>query len=111
MKKWKGRIGCLHVKACNWAVGPEALGMICPVPPLEEGITRDHQQANQAYAEWVQGPMERNTVDWTEIFETAEAAGCTTFIHERERVYIPGDIIASVKADFAYIRKCLDAMK
>lgn len=110
MKRWPGRIASLHVKPCNWVIGPEALGMTCPLPGDDEGITRDHMQAIQAYAESPQGPMELNICDWTSIFEAAEAAGCTTFIHERERIYLAGGMLDCVKADYRHIRHCLDNM-
>jgi sugar phosphate isomerase/epimerase len=111
MKKWAGRIGSLHVKPCNWRIGPEAIGMTCPEPPLDEGITRDHMQANQAFAESPQGPMSLNICDWASIFETAESVGCSTFIHERERIYLPGDPLACIRADYDYIRNCLNTLK
>ncbi|HAL74790.1 MAG TPA: hypothetical protein DCM45_06855 [Clostridiales bacterium] len=110
MRKWPGRIESLHVKPCNWVIGPEALGMTCPLPLNDLGITRDHLQANQAYAESPQGPMELNIVDWTSIFNTADDMGCTTFIHERERIYISGDILACIREDISRLRACLDAM-
>lgn len=110
MKKWPGRIGSLHVKPCNWVIGPEALGMTCPADPGSQGITRDHMQANQAYAESPQGPMSLNIVSWQSIFETAEAIGCSCLIHERERIYIPGDPLACIREDFNYIRPLLDQM-
>ncbi len=112
MKKWPGRIGSLHVKPCNWVIGPEALGMTCPLPPLDrEGITRDQMQAIQTYAESPQGPMSLNIVDWAEIFQTAISLGCETFIHERERIYIKDDVLACVREDFGFLRNCLDKME
>jgi sugar phosphate isomerase/epimerase len=110
MKKWPGRIGSLHIKACNWVIGPEALGMTCPASPLAEGITRDHMQANQTFAESPQGPMTQSISDWTPIIAAAEAVGCTTFIHERERIYLPGDPLTCIREDYAYIRSCLDKL-
>ena len=110
MRQWPGRIASLHVKPCNWVIGPEALGMTCPLPPDDVGITRDHMQAIQAYADSPQGPMALNIVDWTSLFTVAEEMGCMTFIHERERIYIPGDILACVREDYAHLRACLAAM-
>lgn len=111
MKQWPGRICSLHVKPCNWALDPEALGMTYPLPPHDQGITRDHMKANQAYADSPQGPMALNIVSWQEIFATAESLGCKTFIHERERIYIANDILTCVKEDYRHLRHCLDAME
>ncbi len=110
MARWSGRIGSLHVKSCNWVIGPEALGMTCPRDGQTEGITRDHMSANQAFAESPQGPMALNIVDWTDIFSVAESIGCRALIHERERIYIPGDILACVREDYRHLRQCLDSM-
>lgn len=107
MKKWAGRIGCLHIKSCNWALTPEALGMISPLDPDFE-ISRDRQAANQAYAESPQGPMELSIIDWAEVIKVAESIGCTTFIIERERLYNdPQDIMGCLKGDHDWIRKCM----
>ena len=107
MKKWPGRIGCLHIKSCNWPIGTEALGMICPNPPLEIGISPDHQHANQQYAEAPQGPIELSICNWREIITTAESIGCHTFIIERERVY-NNDMISCLQNDYDKIRSFMN---
>ncbi|MBO5998509.1 MAG: sugar phosphate isomerase/epimerase [Lachnospiraceae bacterium] len=109
MKRWPGRIGCLHIKSCNWAMDPEALGMSCPVPKPEIGLSRDRQNIQQAYAEGPQGPMEKSICDWGEVIRAALDAGCNTFIVERERIY-SGDAIECLQADHDHIRKCMDAL-
>ena len=109
MKKWPGRIGALHIKSCNWVLGPESLGMSCPVPKPEIGLSRDQQNMQQAYAEGPQGPMEKSICDWTEVIRTALDVGCTAFIIERERIY-GGNIIDCLQADHDHIRKCMDAL-
>ncbi len=101
------KIGALHIKAYNWTADPELLGFHCPVPVPEYGLTPDHQAAVQAYAEAVQGPMRESPCDWGEIIASAEAAGCSTFIIERERDY-QNDIIACLQEDFDWIRACMD---
>ena len=109
MGRWHGRIGALHIKSCNWALSPEALGMTCPVPPLEIGISQDQKNIQQAYAEGPQGPMEKSICDWRAVINAARDAGCGTFIIERERIYNdPQDIVACLQADHDYIRSCLD---
>ena len=109
MRRWKGRIGALHLKSCNWSIGPEALGMSCPVPPLEVGISDDQRMANQTYAESPQGPMELSICNWKEIIDVAEECGCHTFIIERERVYNePKDVIACLQNDHDVIRKAME---
>ncbi|MBE6954860.1 MAG: sugar phosphate isomerase/epimerase [Ruminococcaceae bacterium] len=109
MQRWPGRIGCMHIKSCNWALNPEALGMSCPVPPLEVGISKDQQDIQQAYAEGPQGPMEKTIMSWRDIIAAAKGVGCDTFIIERERIYNdPQDIIACLQADHDHIRTCLD---
>ena len=108
MQRWPGRIGALHIKSCNWALNPEALGMSCPVPPLEVGISKDQQDIQQAYAEGPQGPMEKSICDWRAVIQAAREAGCETFVIERERIYNePKDIIACLQADHDWIRGCL----
>lgn len=109
MQRWRGRIGALHIKSCNWALNPEALGMICPEPPLEIGISKDRQAIQQAYAEGVQGPMDRSICNWTEVIRTAQAVGCDTFIVERERIY-DGDILSCLQADHDHIRACIASL-
>ena len=109
MKRWPGRIGCLHIKSCNWALGPESLGMTCPVPKPEIGLTPDQQAMQQAYAEGPQGPMEKSICDWSEVIRTSLDAGCKTFIIERERIY-EGDILNCLQADHDHIRKCMAAL-
>lgn len=109
MKRWPGRIGCLHIKSCNWAMDPEALGMSCPVPKPEFGLTQDQQNLQQAYAEGPQGPMEKSICDWTQVMRTALDVGCETFIIERERIY-EGDIIQCLQADHDHIRRCMEAL-
>ena len=109
MKRWPGRIGCLHIKSCNWAMDPEALGMSCPVPKPEFGLTADQQAIQQAYAEGPQGPIEKSICDWTAVIRSALDAGCGTFIIERERIY-DGDAISCLQADHDHIRKCMDAL-
>lgn len=106
MAKYPGRIGALHIKSCNWVIGTEALGMICPVPPLEKGISDDQKNANQTYAESPQGPMEKSICDWGAIIRAAEEVGCHTFIIERERNYC-GDILRCLKEDHDFIRACM----
>ena len=109
MQRWPGRIGCLHVKSCNWAMDPEALGMTCPVPKPEKGLTRDQQNIQQAYAEGPQGPMENSICDWSEVIRAALDAGCSTFIIERERIY-SGNAIDCLRADHDHIRRCMAAL-
>lgn len=112
MKKYPGRIGAIHIKACNWVIGVEALGMICPNPPLEIGITEDQQNAIQTYAEAPQGPIKDSICDWGEVIKAAEAAGCHTFIVERERVYNnPPDVIKCLQEDHDWIRKCMAELR
>ena len=106
MKKYPGRIGALHIKSCNWVIGPEALGMLCPVPPLTVGITDDHKNANQTYAEAVQGPMSNAVCNWRDILLAAADAGCDTFIIERERDYC-GDRLRCLQEDHDFIRSCM----
>lgn len=109
MKRWPGRIGSLHIKSCNWALDPEALGMSCPVPKPEYGISADQQNIQQAYAEGPQGPMENSICDWTEVMRTALDVGCKTFIVERERNYC-GDIVKCLQEDHDHLRKCMAAV-
>ena len=106
MQRWPGRIGCLHIKSCNWAMDPEALGMTCPVPKPEIGLTQDQQNIQQAYAEGPQGPMEKSICDWGAVIRAALDTGCKIFIIERERIY-DGDIVSCLQADHDHIRKCM----
>lgn len=109
MRKWSGRIGSLHVKAANWALGPEGNGHMCPLPPYDKiGITYREFQAREDFGKAPQGPMADSIVDWTEVFRIAEQGGCSTFILERERYY--KDARACFEEDYAHIRKCLDAL-
>ncbi len=80
--------------------------MLCPIPPLETGISDDHKNANQNYAESPQGPMEKSICNWGEIIQAAEEAGCHTFIVERERNYC-GDMIRCLQEDHDFIRSCM----
>lgn len=110
IRKWKGRISSLHVKAANWALGPEGNGHMCPLPPYDKiGYSYREFQAREDFGKAPQGPMKDSIVDWTEVFRAAEDGGCTTFILERERYY-NDDPMVCIREDYEHIRKCLDAL-
>ena len=75
IRKWNGRISSLHVKAANWALGPEGNGHMCPLSPYDKiGYSYREYQAREDFGKAPQGPMKDTIADWTEIFRAASRA-------------------------------------
>ena len=123
MRRHRGRVELLHIKACTKKLGAEGVPFIIPgpeeevqiriQPPVKSGgdvpafqppkmppnMEKTMQEIKAAI-----GPMKDCLWSYDSLMHTAEEQGCKVFILERDEFYLP-DVKQVMAEDLAVLRK------